>query len=63
MNKQYLGPKVKKGNFLCRSVKIGDFTIGKWAIKELNSHLKEYMLPLAIAKPFDPYGTITKALW
>ena len=48
---------------MCRSVKIGDFTIGKWAIEELNSHLREYKLPLATARPFDPYGTITKALW
>ena len=63
MNKQYLGIEVKRGAFLCRSVQIGDFTIGKWAIEELNSHLKEYRLPLAIASPFDPYGTIKKALW
>ena len=60
MNKQYLRPEVKRGTFLCISVQIGDFTIGKWAIKELNTYLKEYRLPLAVARPFDPYGTITK---
>ena len=63
MNEKYLGPQVKKGTFLCRSIQIGDFTIGKWAIKELNAHFKEYGLPIAIARPFDPFGIITKALW
>ena len=63
MNKQYLGPDVKKGTFLCRSIQVGDFTIGKWAIEETNAFLREYRLPIAIARPFDPFGTITKALW
>ena len=63
MNKQYLGPKVKKGTFLCRSIQIGDFTIGKWAIELLNAFLREYRLPIATARPYDPFGTITKALW
>ena len=63
MNKQYMGPNVKKGTFLCRSIQIGDFTIGKWAIEDLNAFLREYRLPIAAARPYDPFGTITKALW
>ena len=63
MNKQYLGPNVKKGTFLCRSTQIGDFTIGKWVVEELNTFLREYRLPMAVARPFGPFGTITKALW
>ena len=48
---------------MCRSTKVGDFVIGKWTIEELDSHLKEFRLPLATARSFDPYGTISKALW
>ena len=63
MNKQYLGLDVKKGTFLSRSIQVGDFTIGKWVVEESNAFLREYRLPIAIARPFDPYGTISKALW
>ena len=48
---------------MCRSTKIGDFTIGKWVVEELNTFLRGFRLPMAMAKSFDPFGTITKALW
>ena len=48
---------------MCRSTKIGDFTIGKWAIEELNTFLRGFRLPMVVARSFDPFGTITKALW
>lgn len=32
MNREYLGPTVEKGSFLCRNLKLGDFEIGKEAI-------------------------------
>lgn len=33
MNKEYLGPTIKKGTFLCRSTVVGDFVIGKNTIE------------------------------
>ena len=63
MNKKYLGLDIKKGTFVCRSTKIGDFTIGKWVVEELNMFLRGFRLPMAIARSFYPFGTITKALW
>ena len=47
---------------MCRTTKVGDFFIGKLAVKELDSHLKEFMLPLVPGRAFDPYATITMAL-
>ena len=63
MNKQYLGNEVKNGTFLCRSIQIRDFTIGKWAVEELNAFLREYRLPIVVGRPYDPFGTITKTIW
>ena len=51
MNREYLGPKIKRGTFLYRSIQVGDFVIGKWASEELDSYLKELKLPMAVATP------------
>ena len=63
LNKQYLGLDVKKGTFVCKSTKIGNFTIGKWVVEELNTFLRGFRLPMVAARSFHPFGTITKALW
>ena len=40
LNKEYLGKGVKKGTFLCRCTKVGDFEIGKDAIEPTNCFLQ-----------------------
>ena len=62
MNRVYLGPTIKRGTFMYRSTKVGDFVIGKDAIKELDAHLHEFRMPIAPTRAFDPHGTITRAL-
>ena len=62
MNREYLGPIVRRGTFLCKSFKIGDFLIGKDAIEELDEYLREYKMPTALARVFDPSNTIRRAL-
>lgn len=44
VNREYLGPKVHRGTFLCRCFRIGDFTIGKEALDFIHSHLHHYNL-------------------
>lgn len=62
MNKEYLGPTIKKGTFVCRSTVVGDFVIGKNIIKQLDEILVEYKMPSAPARIYDPFNVIRRAL-
>ena len=44
VNREYLGPKVHRGTFLCRCFKIGYFTIGKEALELVHAFLHHYNL-------------------
>lgn len=54
MNQEYLGPKIKKGSFVCKNVKVGDFFIGKDATEELDEFMREFLFPSAPTRTYDP---------
>ena len=62
MNREYLGPTVKKGSFLCRNFKVGDFEIGKEAIEEVDAFLRDLNFPTAPTRVYDPYNIVRIAL-
>lgn len=62
MNKEYLGPTIKKGTFVCRSTVVGDFLIGKNTIDQLDEILRESKMPTAPTRIFDLDDVIRKAL-
>lgn len=62
MNKEYLGPAIKKGTFVCRSTTEGDFVIGNNTIDQLDEILREYKIPTAPTRVFDLDDVIKKAL-
>ena len=62
MNREYLGPTIKKGYFLCRNFKVGDFEIGKEAIAEVDAFLRELNFPTAPTRVYDPYNIVRSAL-
>ena len=62
MNKEYLGLAVKKGSFVARNTKIGDFVIGKDAIEEIDACILEFMLPKALARTYEPNDLVSQAL-
>lgn len=62
MNREYLGRTIKKGTFLCRCTKDGDFEIGKNAIEENNSFLRNYKLPISPTRTYDPCNVVRNAL-
>ena len=62
MNREYLGPIARRGTFLCRSIKVGDFVIGKDAIEELDAYIWESKMPTAPRRNFDPFGIVTNVL-
>lgn len=62
LNREYLGKGVKKGTFLCRCTKVGDFEIGKNSIEETNAFLKKIKLPTGPARSYDPFNVVRHAL-
>ena len=50
MNKKYLGPVVRKGSFVARNTKIGDFVIKKDAIEEIDRCLDKFKIPSSLAR-------------
>ena len=62
LNREYLGRGGKKGTFLCRCTKVGDFEFGKNAIEESNAFLKNYKLPIGLARTYDPFNVVRHAL-
>ena len=54
LNREYLGKGGKKGTFLCRYTKVGDFDIGKNAIEQTNSFLKIKRCQLGQLEPMTP---------
>ena len=62
MNKEYLGPTVKRGSFVARNTKVGDFMIGKDAIEEIDKCIAKFMLPTTLAKTYDPNDLVRHAL-
>ena len=62
MNKEYLGPTVKKGSFVARNTKVHNFVIGKYAIEEIDQCMGEFKLPLAPTRTYDPNDLVRHAL-
>lgn len=62
LNREYLGKTIKKGTFLCRCTKVGDFEIGKNSIEETDSFLRSYILPTGPARTYDPCNIVRNAL-
>lgn len=58
MNRGYLGPTIRKGTFICRNFKVGDFNIGKDAIEELDAFMREFKFLVALARKYDPYDVV-----
>ena len=56
VNREYLGPKVHMGAFLCRCFRIGDVTIGKEALDPIHSYLHHYNLCIGAYRMYDPNG-------
>ena len=54
VNREYLGPKVHRGTFLCRCFKVGDFSIGKEALDQIHSFLHHFNLSSRPYKMYDP---------
>ena len=54
INREYLGPKAHRGNFLCRCFRIGDFTIGKEALDQIHSYLHHYNFSTSPYRMYDP---------
>ena len=62
MNREYFGPTIRRGTFLCMSFKLEDFVIRKDEIEELDEYFREYKIPNTSTRFFDPYNTIGRAL-
>lgn len=62
MNKEYLGPTIKRGSFVERNTKIGDFLIGKDVIEEIDECMGEFKLPLAPTITYDQNDLVRYAL-
>ena len=59
---KYLGPTIKKGSFIARNTKVGDYLIRKDAIEEINKCIAEFMFPIALARTYDPNDLVRHAL-
>lgn len=57
-----MGPTIRRGYFVCRNVKLGDFILGNDAIEELDEFMRELPLPSAPARNYDPNYLIRDAL-
>lgn len=53
VNREYLGPKVHKGTFLCRCFKVGTFSIGKESLDQIHSYLHHYNLSIGPYRMYD----------
>lgn len=62
VNREYLGPKVHRGTFLCRCFKIGEFTIGKEALDLIHSFLHHYNFCTGPYRMYDPDGWMRETL-
>lgn len=62
MNKEYLGPTIKKGSFVARNTKVGDFLIGKDVIEEIAQCMGELKLPSTPAGTYDPNDLVRHSL-
>ena len=62
MNKEYLGLTIKKGSFVSRNTKIGDFVIGKDTTQEINACISEFMVLTTPARTYDPNDLVRHAL-
>ena len=62
MNREYLDKGVKKGKFLCRCTKVGNFEINKNANEETNAFLRNFKLPTMLARTYDPFNVVKYAL-
>ena len=62
VNREYLDPKVHRGNFLCRFFKIGDFTIGKEALDSVHSFLHHYNIYTCPYRMYDLEGWMRETL-
>ena len=62
VNREYLGPKVHRGTFLCRCFKVGDFTIGKEALEPVHTFLHHYNLVTGPYRMYDPDGRMRTTL-
>ena len=62
MNREYLGPTIKKGSFLCRNFKVGGFEIGKETIEEVDSFLRDLTFATIPTRVYDPYNIVRSAL-
>lgn len=52
VNREYLGPKVHRGTFLCRCFRVGDFTIFEVALDQIHMFLHHYNL---LTSPYRMY--------
>ena len=53
VKREYLGPKVYRGTFLCRCFRIGDFIIGKESLDPIHSYLHHYNLCTGRYRMYD----------
>ena len=53
MKKEYLGLVVRKGSFVARNTKIGDFLIGKDVIEEIHQCLSIFKLSYSSTRTYD----------
>ena len=62
MNKEYLGPTIKKGSFVERNTKIGDFLTSKDVIEKIDHCMGEFKLPSASTRTSDPNDFVRHSL-
>ena len=62
MEREYLGPNLHKGTFVCRCFKISDFVIGEEAIDQIHEFLRHYNLSISPYRIYDPEHVVRIAL-
>ena len=59
MNKETIPPSLDKPTFVCRTIKVEDFEIGKNAYEELSEYLGQYKFATGPYRMYDPENYIT----